>query len=58
MKKRKQAYFDKYFERNWNITENIQKGIKTLISLKTVGSSAIIIIANINNKNNQRHILS
>ena len=35
MKKSKQAYYDKYFERNWNI-KNTWKGIKSLISLKTV----------------------
>ena len=35
MKKSKQAYFDKYFETNWNNIVNIWKGIKSLISLKT-----------------------
>ena len=34
MKKSKQAYYDKYFERNWDI-KNTWKGIKSLISLKT-----------------------
>ena len=38
MKKSKQAYYDKYFERNWNNTKNTWKGIKSLISLKTVAS--------------------
>ena len=38
MKKSKQAYYDKYFERNWNSIKNTWKGIKSLISLKTVGS--------------------
>ena len=36
MKKSKQAYYDKYFERNWNNIKNTWKGIKCLISLKTV----------------------
>ena len=35
MKKSKQAYHDKYFERNWNKIKNTWKGIKSLISLKT-----------------------
>ena len=35
MKKSKQAYY-KYFERNWNNIINKWKGIKSLISLKTV----------------------
>ena len=38
MKKRKQAYYDKYFERNWNNVKNTWKGISSLISLKTVTS--------------------
>ena len=36
MKKSKQAYYDKYFQRNWNNIKNTWKGIKFLISLKTV----------------------
>ena len=39
MKKSKQAYHDKYFETNWNNIKNTWKGIKSLISLKTVVSS-------------------
>ena len=39
MKKSKQAYYDKYFERNWHNIKNTQKGIKSPISLKTVASS-------------------
>ena len=34
MKKSKQAYYDKYFERNWSNIKNTWKGIKSLISLK------------------------
>ena len=33
MKERKQAYYDKYFEKNWNNIKNTWKGIKSLISL-------------------------
>ena len=39
IKKRKQAYYDKYFEKNWNNIKNTWKGIKSLISLETVASS-------------------
>ena len=34
MKKSKQAYYDKYFESNWNNIKKTWKGIKSLISLK------------------------
>ena len=33
MKKSKQAYYDKYFEKNWNNIKNTWKGTKSLISL-------------------------
>ena len=39
MKKSKQAYYDKYFEKNWNNIKNTWKGIKFLISLNTVASN-------------------
>ena len=39
MKKSQQAYYDRYFERNWNNVKNKWKGIKSLISIKTVASS-------------------
>ena len=39
MKKSNQASYDKYFERNWNNIKNTWKGIKSLISLKTVASN-------------------
>ena len=35
MKKSKQAYYGKYFERNWNNIKNKWKRIKSLISVKT-----------------------
>ena len=38
MKKSKQAYYDKYFERNWNNIKNTWKGTKPLIYLKTLAS--------------------
>ena len=40
MKKKKQAYYNKYFETNWNNIKNTWKGAKSLISLKTVASIA------------------
>ena len=39
MKKSKQAYYDKYFEKKWNNIKSTWKGIKSLISLKTKASS-------------------
>ena len=45
MKKRKQAYYDKYFERNWNNIKNTWKGIKSPISLKTVTSSVPTVLS-------------
>ena len=39
MKKSKQAYYDKDFEKNWNNIKNTWKGIKSLISLRTVASN-------------------
>ena len=45
MRKSKQACYDKYFERNWNNTKNTWKKIKSLISLKTVASSAPTVLS-------------
>ena len=45
MKKRKQACYDKDFERNWNNIKNTQKGIKSLISLKTVASNVPAVLS-------------
>ena len=45
MKKSRQAYYDKYLERNWNHIKNTWKGIKSLISLKTVASSVPTILS-------------
>ena len=39
MKKSKQVYYDKYFERNWNNIKKTWKVTKVLISLKTAASS-------------------
>ena len=44
MKKSKQAYHDKYFERNLNNIKNTLKGIKSLISVKTVASSVPTVV--------------
>ena len=45
MEKSKQAYYDKYFERNWNNTKNTWKGIKSLISQKTLPSSVPTVLS-------------
>ena len=45
MKKSKQAYYDRYFERNWNNVKNTWKGIKSFISLKTVVSSIPTVLS-------------
>ena len=50
IKKRKQAYYDKYFERNWYNIKNTWKRIKSLISLETVASSVPTVMS-LNNGN-------
>ena len=45
MKKSKQAYYDKYFETNWNDIKDIWKGIKFLIFLKTVTSNVTTVLS-------------
>ena len=45
MKKSKQAYYDKYFETNWNNVKNTWKEIKFLISVKTVASSVPTVLS-------------
>ena len=45
MEKSKQAYYDRYFERNWNNIKNTWKGIKSLISLKSVASSVPTVLS-------------
>ena len=45
MKKSKQAYNDRYFERNWNNIKNTWKGIKSLISLKTAAFSTPTVLS-------------
>ena len=45
MKKSKQTYYDKYFERNSNNIKNTWKGIKSLTSLKTVASSVPAVLS-------------
>ena len=45
MKKSKEAYYDKYFEKKWNNIKNTSKGIKFLISLKTKASSVPTVLS-------------
>ena len=45
MKKSKQAYYDKYFEKNWNNIKNTWKLIKSLTSLKTVASNVPTVLS-------------
>ena len=44
MKKSKQAY-DRHFEKKWKNIKNTWKGIKSLISLKTVASSIPTVLS-------------
>ena len=44
MKRSKQAYFDKYFETNWNNIKNTRKGIKS-ITLKSVASNVPTVLS-------------
>ena len=50
MKKSKQAAYDKYFERYWNNIKNKWKGIKSLISPKTVASSVLTLLLSLDNQ--------
>ena len=45
MKRSKQAYFDKYFEATWNNIKNTWKGIKSLITLKSVASNVPTVLS-------------
>ena len=45
MKKSKQAYYEKYFERNWNNIKNTWKGIKSLITLKAIASRVLTVLS-------------
>ena len=45
MKKSKQAYYNKYFERNWDDIKSTWKGIKSLISLKNLASSVPAVLS-------------
>ena len=44
MKKSKWPYYDKYFATNCNNIKNTWKGIKSIISLKTVASSVPTVL--------------
>ena len=39
MKQSKQIYYTKYFENNWNNIKNTWKGIKTIISIKSISTT-------------------
>ena len=45
MKKSEQAYYDKYFERNWNNIKKTSKGIKSLILLKIIASNVPAVLS-------------
>ena len=45
MKKSKQAYYDKYFEKNWNNIKKTWKRIKSLISLNTKAPSEPTVLS-------------
>ena len=45
MKKSKQDYNDRYFEKNWKDFKNTSKGIKSLSFLKTVASSIPTVLS-------------
>ena len=45
MKKNKQAYDDKYFERNQNDIKNTWKGIKSRTSLKSIASRVPTVLS-------------
>ena len=45
MRKSKQAYCDKYFVKNWINIKNTWKGIKYIISLKTVASNVPTVLS-------------
>ena len=45
MKKSKQGYYDKYFERNWNNIKKTWKVTKAIIYLKTASSSVPTVLS-------------
>ena len=45
IKRSKQAYFDKYFEANSNNIKNTWKGIKSLITLKSLASNVPTVLS-------------
>ena len=45
IKESTQAYYNYYFETNWNNIKNTRKGIIFLISLKTVSSSELTYLS-------------
>ena len=45
MKKSKLINYGKYFERNWNNIKNTLKGVKSVISVKTVASHVPTVLS-------------
>ena len=45
IKKSKQAYYNRYFEKKWKNIKSTWKGIKSFISLKTVASSLPTVLS-------------
>ena len=45
MKTSKQTYYDEYFETNWNNNKNTWKGIKSVVSLKSVSSNVATVLS-------------
>ena len=45
MKKSKQVYYDKYFEKNWDKIKNTQRRIKSVISLNNVAASVLTVLS-------------
>ena len=45
IKKSKQAYYNRYFEKKWKNIKRTWKGIKSFISLKTVASSLPTVLS-------------
>ena len=48
MKRSKQAYYDKFFERNRNDIKNTWKGIKSLISLNALATHVPTVLSLVN----------
>ena len=56
LKKSKQTYYNKYFEKNWNNIKNTWKGIKSLTFLNSVASSPSTVLSCDNDNTNPYNI--